>query len=161
MRFNSQQIISYCLGLRTQKPGLREVDLEHSLKRGSDKINMLKQGRKTAEENKSYRTVWSHEWLPALREVDLESNAKGGANRTEALVSLYWPSRSLHPKEPSNRISHKSTKVDSIRSSRTWKKSDQISKFYTLQQIKIFFPKNTRSTNAHDWSYKWVRHTQK
>ena len=89
MRFNSQQIISYCLGLRTQKPGLREVDLEHSLKRGSDKINMLKQGRKTAEENKSYRTVWSHEWLPALREVDLESNAKGGANRTEALVSLY------------------------------------------------------------------------
>ena len=57
MRFNSQQIVSYCLGLRTQNPGLREVDLEPSPKRGSDKINMLKQGRKTAEENKSYRTA--------------------------------------------------------------------------------------------------------
>ena len=42
MRFNSQQIISYCLGLHTQNPGLREVDLEPSPKRGSDKINMLK-----------------------------------------------------------------------------------------------------------------------
>ena len=28
MRFNSQQIVSYCLGLCTQNPGLREVDLE-------------------------------------------------------------------------------------------------------------------------------------
>ena len=71
-----------------------------------------------------------------------------GANRTEALVSLYWSSRSLHPKEPPNQIWHKSTKVDSIRSSRTWKKSFQISKPYTLQHIKTFFPKNTRSTNA-------------
>ena len=60
MRFNSQQIVSYCLGLRTQNPGLREVDLEPSSKRGSDKINMLKQGRKTVEENKSYRTAWTH-----------------------------------------------------------------------------------------------------
>ena len=42
MRFNSQQIVSYCLGLRTQNPGLREVGLEPSPKRGSDKINMLK-----------------------------------------------------------------------------------------------------------------------
>ena len=47
MRSNSQQIVSYCLGLRTQNPGLREVDLEPSPKRGSDKIKMLKQGRKT------------------------------------------------------------------------------------------------------------------
>ena len=52
MRFKFQQIVSYCLGLRTQNPGLREVDLEPSPERGSDKINMLKQGRKTAEENK-------------------------------------------------------------------------------------------------------------
>ena len=37
-KFNSQQIVSYCLGLRTQNPGLREVDLEPSPKRGSDKI---------------------------------------------------------------------------------------------------------------------------
>ena len=28
MRFNSQQIVSYCLGLHTQNPGLREVDWE-------------------------------------------------------------------------------------------------------------------------------------
>ena len=42
IRFNSTQIVSYCLGLRTQNPGLREVDLEPSPKRGSDKINMLK-----------------------------------------------------------------------------------------------------------------------
>ena len=43
MRSNSQQIVSYCLGLRTQNPRLREVDLEPSPKRGSDKIKMLKQ----------------------------------------------------------------------------------------------------------------------
>ena len=42
MRFNSQQMVSYCLGLCTQNPGLREVDLERSPKKGSDKINMLK-----------------------------------------------------------------------------------------------------------------------
>ena len=47
MRSNSQQNESYCLGLLTQNPGLREVDLELSPKRGSDKINMLKQGRNT------------------------------------------------------------------------------------------------------------------
>ena len=43
MRFNYQQIISYTLGhLHTQNPLLREVDLEPSPKRGSDKISMLK-----------------------------------------------------------------------------------------------------------------------
>ena len=50
-RSNFQQIVSYCLGLRTQKPGLREVDLESSPKRGSVKINMLKQGRNTLRFN--------------------------------------------------------------------------------------------------------------
>ena len=80
---------SYCVGLGTQNPGLKEVDLEPSPKRVIDKINMLKQGRETAEENKSYRTAWNHIWIPALREVDLEPSAKRGANRTEALVSLY------------------------------------------------------------------------
>ena len=125
MKFNSQQIVSNCLGLRTQNPRLREVDLEPSPKRGSDRINMLKQDRKTAEKNKSYHTAWTHTWIPALREVDLEPSAKRGANRTEALVSLYWSSQSLHPKESPNWISHKSTKVHPIRSSRTWKKSYQ------------------------------------
>ena len=63
--------------------------MEASPKRGSDKINMLTQGRKTQEENKLYRTAWTHKWIPALREVDLEPNAERGANRTDALVSLY------------------------------------------------------------------------
>ena len=47
MRFNSQQIVLYCLHLLTQNPGLRVVNLEPSPKRGSDKMNMLKQGRNT------------------------------------------------------------------------------------------------------------------
>ena len=47
MRSNFQQIVSYCLGLHTQNPGLREVDLEPSPKRGSDKINMQNLGRNT------------------------------------------------------------------------------------------------------------------
>ena len=148
IRFNSHEIVLYSLGLRTENRGPREVELEPSPKRGSDKINMLKEGRKTAEENKSYRTASTHIWIPGLREVDLEPRTERGANRTEALVSLYWSSQSLYPKEPPNRISHKSTRVDSIRSSRTWKKSFPISKPYTLQHIKTLFPKNSRSTNA-------------
>ena len=120
MRLNSKQIITYCLGLRTQNPGLREVDLEPSPKRGIYKIKMLKQGRKIAEENKSYRTAWTHIWIPALREVDLKCSAKRGANSTKALVSLYWPSRCCHPKEPPNQTSHKWIKGDPIRSSRAW-----------------------------------------
>ena len=47
MRSTFQQIVSYCLGLHTQNPGLREVDLEPSPERGSDKINMQKQERNT------------------------------------------------------------------------------------------------------------------
>ena len=47
MRSNFQQIISYCLGLRTQNSGLTEVDLKPSPKRGSDKINMHNQWRDT------------------------------------------------------------------------------------------------------------------
>ena len=42
IRLNCQQIVSYCLDLRTQNPELREVDLEPSPKKGSDKINLLK-----------------------------------------------------------------------------------------------------------------------
>ena len=160
MRFNLQQIPSYCLGLCTQNPAIREVDSEPSPKKGSDKINMLKLARKTSEQNKYYRTAWTHIWIPALREVDLEPSAKRGTNRTKALVSLYWSSRSLHLKELPNQISHKSTKVDPSRSSRTWKNSDQISKSCALQYTKTNFPKTTRWTNAHDLGYKWGHHTQ-
>ena len=47
MRFSSQQIELYCLGLPTQNLGLRELDLKPSHKKNSDTINMLKQGRNT------------------------------------------------------------------------------------------------------------------
>ena len=45
-----------------------------------------------------YHTAWTDIWIPALRGVDLEPSAKEGAKRIEALVSLYWSSRSLHLK---------------------------------------------------------------
>ena len=45
IRFTSQQIVLYCLNLRTHNPGLREVDLENSPKKGTDKVNMLQQRR--------------------------------------------------------------------------------------------------------------------
>ena len=93
---------------------------------------------------KQVLTAWTHIWILAPREVDLEPSAKRGTKRTRALVSLYWSSRSLHLKQPSNQISHKSTKVDPIRSSRTCKKSDQIPKSYALQHIKTTFPNTTR-----------------
>ena len=41
MTFNSQQIVSYCLDLRTQNQGLREVDLEPSAKRGANRTEAL------------------------------------------------------------------------------------------------------------------------
>ena len=43
MRSNFKQIVLNFLGLHTQNPGLRQVDLEPSPKRGSDKMNMQKQ----------------------------------------------------------------------------------------------------------------------
>ena len=54
-----QQILLFCLDLCTQNPVLREVGLKLSQKRGSDKINMLRQRRKNATENKSYGTAWT------------------------------------------------------------------------------------------------------
>ena len=47
MRSNFQQIVLYCLGLGTQNPRLREVDLKPRPKSGSGNINMQKQGRNT------------------------------------------------------------------------------------------------------------------
>ena len=88
MRFNSKQIISYCLGLRTQNPGLREVDLEPSPKGGSDKINMLKQDRNAQKKTShfiqpgltyEFQHLEGQTWNPVLREEP----------RTKALVSLY------------------------------------------------------------------------
>ena len=64
-RSNTQQIISYCLGLHTQNPGLREVDWEPKPERGSDKINSLRPRRKNTAENKSFRTGWTHKREPS------------------------------------------------------------------------------------------------
>ena len=125
MRFTSQQIISYCVGLQTQNLGLREVELEPSPLRG---IWQDQHATRYAEEKKLYWTAWTHIWIPALREVDLETSGMRRANRTEALVSLYWPSWSLHLKQPPSWISYKSNKVDPIRLSQNWKKSNLISK---------------------------------
>lgn len=55
IRSNSQQIALYCLGLHTDKSVLNEVDLEPRTKKGSDRINMLKQEKNT-KKSKSYRT---------------------------------------------------------------------------------------------------------
>ena len=80
----------YCLGLHTQNPGLREVDLEPSPKRSSDKINRLRPRRKNTTENKSYCTARINKQEPRIyREVDFGPNAKKGTDRTEALLSLY------------------------------------------------------------------------
>ena len=49
MRFYSRKIVSYCLALLTQKPGLKEADAEPIPLIDSDKINMLKQGKRTVE----------------------------------------------------------------------------------------------------------------
>ena len=161
MRFNFQQIVSYCLALGTQNPGLREVDLETGPKRGSDKMTCWNKEEKPQKKTSCIVQPGLTYWIPALREADLEPSAKRGTNRTKALANLYWLSRSLHPKELPNQISHKSTKVDPIRLSRTCKKCDQISKFYVLQHIKRNSPKTTRSTGANDWVYKWGLHTKR
>ena len=77
MRFNFQQIASYCLGLRAQNPGPREVDLEPSPKRGGDKINMEKQGWNTQKKASCIiqpgltygsQVLESKTWNPVLRE---------------------------------------------------------------------------------------------
>ena len=77
------------LGLCAKNPGLREVDLDPSPKRGSGKINMHKQGRNNQKESNWYQTAWTQIWIPALREVNLQPSAKGGANGTRALVRVY------------------------------------------------------------------------
>ena len=59
-RSSSQQIVSHCLGLRTQNTGLREVDWEPSPKTGSDKIYRLRPRTKDTTENKSYSTSWTY-----------------------------------------------------------------------------------------------------
>ena len=106
----------YCLGPRSQNPGWRKVDLV------TRSICWNKE-EKLQQKKRFYRTAWTHIWIPLLRELDLlESSANRGGNISKALVSLCWSSESLHLKEPSNQIPHKSIKLDPIRLSQIWKK---------------------------------------
>ena len=81
MRSNSQQIVLYYLGLYTQNPKLKEVDLEPSPERGSDNINTPKQGRNTQKKAScikqpalTYRSQhWDKQtWNPLLRKEPIE-----------------------------------------------------------------------------------------
>ena len=72
------------LGQNTENLGLKQVDLEPSRKRSSDKSIML--GQQKASCIIQYELTSEN---PALREVDLESCVKRGADRTEAQVSFY------------------------------------------------------------------------
>ena len=162
-RSSSQQMVWYCFRLHTQNPGLKEeLELEPSPKKGSDKTNRLSPTRKNTTENKLHCTAWTHKKEPStLREVDLEHSAKRGTNRTKALVGLYWLSWSLSMKQSFNRVLNKSSFVKPIKSSRTWKDTNQIPKLHALKHNKINFPTITNSINVHDWGYKWVCHTQR
>ena len=116
--------------------------------------------KKHQKKCKSYFIIWAHIWISVIRDVDLEPSAKRGTNKTRALVSLYWSFWILHLKQSPNQISHKSTKVTSVKLCLTWKKSDQIPQSYALQHIKAIFPKTTKSIIAHDYGYKWGRQTK-
>ena len=95
MRSSSQQVVLYCFGLHTENSGLREVDLEPCPKTGSEKINMLKQGRNISKESKSYRTAWTQIWIPALREGDLEPSAKRGTLHISNWIKRFKNSMTL------------------------------------------------------------------
>ena len=140
MRFNSRQIVSYCLGLHKQKPRLREIVTRSTC--WNKKERPQKKTSHIVQRGLTYGSQHLERWNcnPVLRKEPI---------KTKALVSFYWLSQSLHLKEPPNWTSQKSTKEDPIRLSWTWIKSDQISKSYPVQHIKNF-PKNTRSTNAYD-----------
>ena len=73
-------------------------------------------------------------------------------------MSLYWWSESLHFKGPPNQVSHKSTMVDPIWLSQTWK-GYQTYTSCALQNIKTNFPKNRRSTNIFTTNWWWEKLT--
>ena len=152
-RSNSQQIVSYCLRLHTQNGGLREVDLQGSPKRGNNKINRLKLRKKKTQQKTSHilQPGLTKQNL-ALREVHLEPTANWGTNRTEDLVSLWWSSLSLPLKLFFNKILHKLTLVDPIKSSWNSVKTNRIPKLHAVQHIKTKFTKSTNCLNAHEWS---------
>ena len=125
IRFSSQQNVLYCLGLCMHNSALAAVVTRSTCWNKEE----------GPQKKTSYIVKPRQILIPDVRAVvDLKPSAKRGANRTEDLVSLYWSSWNMCRKEPPDRISHKSTKVDTIRSSRAWKKSDQISKSYAISK---------------------------
>ena len=88
MRSNFQQIVLYCLGLYTHKPGLREVDLEPRPKKGDDKIKIQKQRRNT-QKKASHIVQAELIWILGLREVDLKTSDQRGTTRARALMNFY------------------------------------------------------------------------
>ena len=61
----SKQMVSFCFALATENPGLRELDLEASTKRDSDKSNRLRPRRKNTVGNKLYFTALIHNRKPS------------------------------------------------------------------------------------------------
>ena len=94
------------------KPRAESVDLEPSPKTGSDKINMLRQKKRTQEERSCITQPGLTKHNLALREVDLEASATRTNDKTKALVNLYSPSQTVPLKQTFSRISYKSTLVD-------------------------------------------------
>ena len=141
---------STVLGLCPQSLGFREAGLEPSPKRDSD--NMLRQGKKTATENKSYRTTWTHIGEPSTLKGRRKTCAKNRQDRSpgESLriaVNLASATRSAKPQTHwtwetlcfCNSISRTTDTLnlgDPIRSSWTWKELSQIHKVNALQHIK-------------------------
>ena len=98
--------------------------------------------------------------------VQVKQSNKCGSVRNDEIINFYtWDLvRALESASPASCKTPAtfidSIKLDPIRSSPTCKKSDQIFESYVLQHIKTNFSKTNTSTNAHDWGYKWGRHTQ-
>ena len=95
---NQWKTKSYCVGLHTHNPGIREVNFESISKRLVAQ-STSETRKKHLKENNSYRWLWTHIYIPALTEVHLEPGLKRGNNRNRTVVRLYWLSWSLHLKQ--------------------------------------------------------------
>ena len=125
---------STALGLCPQSLGFREVGLEPSPKRDSD--NMLRQGKKTATENKSYRTTWTHIREPSTLKGRRKTCAKNRQDRSpgESLLIAVNLASATPSAKPQTHWTWKT--LSDLRSSWTWKELSQIHKVNALQHIK-------------------------
>ena len=71
------------LGLYTQKPVLRQVDLKPSPKRGNAKTK-----KKNTTESELYSTTWTHKREPGLTLVCLEPSALVGEKQSNQSVFM-------------------------------------------------------------------------